>query len=220
MLLIWRGYGWLTPIIAFVAMIVTFIIISFTFEDYLAKDSDIPLAISIIVSSLLVGMFGLSVNKKLKRLIDPETGEEHITPSHALFFIPIQYWAIIMPLFLFSGKLISDGRKAENIYAIEHATVGDVYHINLTKIFEEESSDYKYSLMKLVTINPEWGHAFVIARAGYRKRRYVRELLRDGDDKKENFYFDSHHTYTVKELLELHDAGAIQQIDQTIADTD
>jgi len=150
MFILWRGYGWLTPVIAFVAMVGVQILTVVTMGAEFARQSEIPMVLSIIAASVLVGLFGLKVNRNRKRLIDPENGEEHITPSHSLFFIPIQYWGIILPLVMFTGKTLSDSQKAHDIAAIQSAAIGDRYYIDVTKVLADKETKFKYSVMKLV----------------------------------------------------------------------
>jgi hypothetical protein len=48
--------------------------------------------------SLISGIIGHIVNHKKASFINEETDEEEKLPSHSLFFIPIEVWAIIVPI--------------------------------------------------------------------------------------------------------------------------
>jgi RNase P/RNase MRP subunit p29 len=92
MIIIWRGLGWIVPAI-FVA---GFIILSNIIPDSL---HEWKLAIVIAIPSLIIGIIGYIVNYKKRRIIiNEETGEEEKIPSHSFFLIPIEVWAIIIPI--------------------------------------------------------------------------------------------------------------------------
>ena len=92
MIIIWRGFGWIVPVI-FVA---GFVILSNTIPDTL---NEWKLAIVIAIPSLIIAIIGYILNhKKRGVLVNQETGKEEKSPSHSLFFVPIELWAIIVPI--------------------------------------------------------------------------------------------------------------------------
>jgi len=212
MFIVWRGYGWLTPVIAIFGLFVSLFMIKAIAGSYFETSSRVPFAISVVFASLLLGFVGYSVNKKRKRYTDTETGEEVTSPSHTFFFIPMQYWGVIIPLVLFSGKLIGDSSEAEDLIAIEQAAIGDRYHIVLPEVLAQDDTKFKYSLMKIVAFSDE-GYEFVIAGTSYRKRKHVRHAVRDKDDVKADFYFDNRYSFTQQELISLRKSGGIYNIE-------
>jgi hypothetical protein len=92
MIIIWRGFGWIVPVI-FVA---GFVILSNTIPDTL---NEWKLAIVIAIPSLIIAIIGYILNHKKRGVfVNQETGKEEKSPSHSLFFVPIELWAIIVPI--------------------------------------------------------------------------------------------------------------------------
>jgi len=213
MFILWRGYGWLTPIIGFIAMIGVHLLISAVMGREFRGQSEIPMVLSILVASGLVGLFGLKVNRNRKRLIDPENGEEHITPSHSLFFIPIQYWAIIFPVFMFVGQSLSSSQKSHDVAAIQSPVIGDLYYVDVRKVLDEKDAKFKYSVMKLVEITPEQ-LSFNIGSMGYNSKKTLRAAIRDEKHIADGYYFDYPYEFSPADLIKLTENRGVYNIVQ------
>lgn len=97
MLVIWRGYGWLVPILVFTGLILSQLSVNALFGDEFYKSHDWPKYVGVGLGSFFVALLGYYLNY-MKRPIefDEETGQTlRRGPSHTLFFIPIEYWAVI-----------------------------------------------------------------------------------------------------------------------------
>ena len=96
-MLIWGGWGILIPLIAAVLL----------FAGHLVA-GQIGAAVGIIVSGVIVWFLGKNLNDKPNRvLFDPNKDEEVVVNEgnrHTLFFIPMQWWGLI--LFLFGTLLL------------------------------------------------------------------------------------------------------------------
>lgn len=92
-MIVWSGRGFLSLLILFIAI---FLFIPIFPETYIIQSFVIPLYISAIFSYF----FGIKWNKTLKVFIDKETGKEiNFKNNHGLFWINMEYWGIIFPLF-------------------------------------------------------------------------------------------------------------------------
>lgn len=99
MLIVWRGYGWLVPVVIFGMLMLSQLTIDAIYGDGFYTANTWPKYAAIGVASVCVGLLGVFLNHiKRGTLVDEQTGEVlGKTPSHYLFFIPVEYWAIITP---------------------------------------------------------------------------------------------------------------------------
>ena len=102
MLIIWRGLGWLVPVILFSSFVLSQGLVDAIYGEDFYTSNEWPKYLAILICSLGTAFLGYTFNhnKEIKTVgIVPRELEK--PPSHALFFIPIEYWAIIIPaLFL------------------------------------------------------------------------------------------------------------------------
>lgn len=98
-MIIWKGLGFLVAVITFLLSLVMEVVTeSITNNEMYYQENSLPLAIAILLSGIINGVLGKRLNKqKARTLIDKETGEEVILKNdHSLFFIPMEYWGIIL----------------------------------------------------------------------------------------------------------------------------
>ena len=98
MLVVWRGLGWLVPVLVIAALILTQLSVDALYGDGFYTANAWPKQAAFIVAALSIGLLGFVLNyMKRQMLFDEETGEAlGKAPSHSLFFIPIEFWAIIV----------------------------------------------------------------------------------------------------------------------------
>ena len=97
MLVFWRGLGWLVPVIVLGVMILTQLAVDAFYGDGFYTANTWPKSAAVILAALSIGLLGFYLNHvKRGSLVDEETGEAlGKAPSHTLFFVPIEYWAVI-----------------------------------------------------------------------------------------------------------------------------
>ena len=97
MLIIWRGYGWLVPVVVFAALILSQLSVDAVYGDGFYTANAWPKQAASMVAAILVGFIGIYLNHTKRQIqVDEETGQVlGKAPSHSLFFIPIEYWALI-----------------------------------------------------------------------------------------------------------------------------
>ncbi len=103
MLVVWRGFGWLVPVVAFAALILSQLSVDAVYGDGFYTANAWPKQAALVLAAVFIGLLGFFLNYTKRRiLVDEETGEElGKAPAHSLFFIPVEYWAIIVLALLF-----------------------------------------------------------------------------------------------------------------------
>ena len=100
-MLIWTGWGWLVPVIVFVVSLLTQVTSQeVTGQDQIYQEQPWLFAMSTLVSGGIVWFLAKYFDKKKGRVvIDKETGQEiMLRSSDALFFVPLRFWAFILPV--------------------------------------------------------------------------------------------------------------------------
>ncbi|MDJ0498720.1 MAG: hypothetical protein QNJ89_12880 [Acidimicrobiia bacterium] len=103
MLIVWRGLGWLVPVFAFAALLLSQLAVDAVYGDGFYTANAWPKQVAFIVAAFSIAILGAYLNHtKRQMLVDEETGEVvGKAPAHSLFFIPIEYWAIVVLALLF-----------------------------------------------------------------------------------------------------------------------
>jgi len=97
-MLIWKGWGILVPVI--------YLLITTAVREGLSTagmEGNLAVAVGIVLSAIVVWFVGRKLNNPAKgqRVIDAETGEQLLLlGTHSLFWIKIEYWAVIVPVVL------------------------------------------------------------------------------------------------------------------------
>ncbi|WP_342648602.1 hypothetical protein [Mucilaginibacter sp. CSA2-8R] len=93
MFILWRGYGFLVPVIAFVVIALS----SFLINTVLKANPLVGMSIGALAAAAAIWFAGQKFNNPAKNrvMVDKATGQEFIiSQNHSLFFIKMQYWAI------------------------------------------------------------------------------------------------------------------------------
>jgi len=110
MIFIWRGYGFLVPLITIALVGITSVLFSAIFRT----TQPYGVCIGALAAAVAIWYTGNSFNSHAKDrvMIDKITGQEFIIkPNHSLFFIKMQYWAYIVGaigLFLLIALIFSN----------------------------------------------------------------------------------------------------------------
>lgn len=110
MLIIWRGYGFLVPLITILIVGVTSVVFTSVFKP----TQPYGVCIGAFAAAAALWFAGNSFNSPAKDrvMIDKLTGQEFILKhNHSFFFIKMQYWAYIVGaigLFLLVALLFSN----------------------------------------------------------------------------------------------------------------
>lgn len=97
-MIVWTGWGILTPFIAFIPFIAVQALVDGIFGKPFYKNHISMQIIAILASSALVWFSGKKLNSDPGRvMIDKASGQEVVLKSsHTLFFVKMEYWAILI----------------------------------------------------------------------------------------------------------------------------
>ncbi len=97
-MLIWKGWG----IGAFIIPLAFALVMEFLADSCLGagyyKAANWPFPLALLLSSIPLFILGFRLNKKPGRLVvDTKTNEKiELKTTHSLFWIPMQYWSLII----------------------------------------------------------------------------------------------------------------------------
>ncbi len=101
MVIVWRGLGWLVAVIVFCLSLVANFLFNAVYGDGYYDHHKWPVALSLIASGIVCWFVGHYLKTRSDRIaIDKQTGQEIVINQsrHALFFVPMHLWGIILPL--------------------------------------------------------------------------------------------------------------------------
>jgi hypothetical protein len=208
MIIVWRGYGWLVPVILIATLILSSIFVDIVVGKENLPKSDLALGVSFFIGTIFIGLFGYYVNVKKRKIFkDPVTGEIRKSPSHTLFFVPIQYWSIILILFMIVG-IYEQERKL-----IIYPQIDDKYITDFSKIFEEIDQEYKYGILKIIAVEND---IIQVLTSDYcfTSISGVQECIQKNEDDTDDFYNDIENSifFGKDELIDLHQDRVIRSI--------
>lgn len=96
MLFIWRGKGYMVPVVVFGTLVVT---IAATSELGLEGPIEASLAITKLVSAILIWKLHVYLTNRQPTLsiVDDETGESApLVVKHDFYWIPLRYWSFVL----------------------------------------------------------------------------------------------------------------------------
>jgi hypothetical protein len=98
-MIIWRGWGFLVVVFVFGASLATELITeSVTGDHEFYQAQAWPLALAFLIAGVVTWLVGQRLNAGSTRtVIDKATGQEsRITRAHTFFFVPMQYWGVVL----------------------------------------------------------------------------------------------------------------------------
>lgn len=97
-MIIWQGFGIMVFVIVFACSLVANLITNAVVGPGYYDSHKWPLAVSLMVSAAVCWFYAQYLGRRPGRVvIDKQTGKEFtINRKHALFFIPMLYWAPIL----------------------------------------------------------------------------------------------------------------------------
>lgn len=201
MYLIWRGWGWLVPVIVIAAFVATQLGLNAAIGENTYESAEWPKYMAAGVAAALIGLAGYLLNYKYRKVaVNEETGEKHKAPSHHFFFVPMEFWAVVVPVAFiwFTHQATVDEQRMREFVGAPQAN--DIYLVDFTEFFEDADAEYKYGAMKVVGIH-DIDIEVLPSMNGYNKRRGPRDDLRDGKMQEEG-YFVSEPLLLPKDMLE------------------
>lgn len=217
MLIIWRRMGWLVPVIVLASMVVSALAVEFATggETELAKHwRRFP---GVILASAVLGILGYHLNYRNRPVHkDEETGELTQAPSHTFFYLPMQFWAVIYPIFFVWLSVTSAQETAETEAYLAAPQVNDIYITNFYNdtenlLSEEKDDKFQVSVLKITSVDADGVmtvSALYLYKAAHKAKRDIYKTL----TKKEKQFHDDPIFYSWDELRSLRDKGVILSI--------
>lgn len=110
-LLIWTRKGFLVPLITFIILLLTQLLVDAIAGKGIYSISIWAAPLAIAISGLVCGLLGLYLNKNTKTkkvYIEKATGKEVLLDrSHKFFFIKFEYWGIILIIIALAFLLLN-----------------------------------------------------------------------------------------------------------------
>ncbi len=97
-MLVWTGWGILTPFIAFIPFLVIRVLVDSIMGNLFFKNHTSIQILAILISSSLVWLSGKKLNSVSDRvMIDKVSRQEVVLKSaHTLFFVKMEYWSVLI----------------------------------------------------------------------------------------------------------------------------
>lgn len=98
-MLIWRGLGFLVVVITLSCLAASeWISEALTQDPHYYQTHTSPMVVGFLLAAILTRILSKRLaTQKQKGLIDQQTGQEvRVKPQHALFFIPLAYWGLLL----------------------------------------------------------------------------------------------------------------------------
>jgi hypothetical protein len=206
MLFIWRGFGWLIPIIVIVSLLLMQLSFNYFFGEETYENSEWPKVIAIFLSSILIAFLGYFFNYKKRVVVRDEKMEK--TPSHTLFFIPIEFWAIILPLLSLWMANNNIEKNKKYMILIGSPAVNDNYHVDYAKMYNYSDKEFKYGVIKVTSVFSDRVE-FLVGNSTYNSKHSVNKIIRDGKFNDANYFSDKVVGFTKKELRDFKKNNAI-----------
>lgn len=225
MFFIWRGVGWLVPLITFGSFLMMELIGNAYHED--AYDEMVVFkAIATVMSTLLIALLGYRVN--IKQVPSDESSSQMImnekksikrvfTGRKSTFmFIPVQYWALIIAVFSIWGynDYLTENELTKTY--LKKPKIGDIYIVDLDKLFESYNDKISFSAWRFNDISDN-NLEFIISDYAYKNQYHVEKALREGGVIPMNAEKDDMRSISFDALEELFDEHSIVRV---IRDTD
>jgi hypothetical protein len=100
-MIIWSGWGFLVAIVGIGCLVLTELGVEAAMnDDKFYQNNGWPKLVAFLVAAVIAWPLGRALNRgqSERELIDPNTGERVVMKSgggHSLFFIPVEYWALV-----------------------------------------------------------------------------------------------------------------------------
>jgi hypothetical protein len=213
MMVIWRGLGFLVPVIGIAALLISRSAINGVFGKGYFREHDWPMYATIGFASLAIAVLGYLLNYRMRGSVsDPETGEViGKSPSHSLFFVPVQYWAIVIPAIFVYAQMGAAEREQNDVVYLQAPQAGDVYITDLSLLVEDLGTKNKWGVMKVVRVTSDEVEVKA-GGTGYAVPSLARSAVRDGEDQAIGYYVEDPLALTRSKLSGFKESGVIHDV--------
>ena len=97
-MIIWSGFGFIVPLIAFACLVASEAGVEALFhDDHYYQSDGWPKLVAFMLAATIIWPIGIVLDKRGGRiLVDPDTGERvKVGGSHTFFFVPVKWWPLV-----------------------------------------------------------------------------------------------------------------------------
>ena len=212
-MIIWRGKGWLLALITFgIAFGVEYGVEYWSGSDNYYQANAWPLYLVGAIAGVCAGIMGYLLNYKHRgTIVNEESGESLKTPSHHLFFIPVEYWALIFPIIFVWGGYSDQLKQEQELIYLQSPQKEDVYFTDFTKVFFDEDTLSEYGIMKVESITSD-GVILLVSQTVYNGRSGPEKDIENTKALHRNYYGESMIVLNPEIIQELFNSGAIYTV--------
>ncbi len=206
---IWKGQGWVVPVIFIAAFFdVQGVIDSFMGEGFYQDNRWVKI-VSVVSVAVLLGVIGVFMNHYARWQMRKKRSESQRTDiPHTLLFLPIEVWAIIIPCVFLGIDYFQEEQPDHTLTYLQKPKVNDIYSVDFTKIFKKEDPVYKYGTMVVVSVDLNVIEVHTSTHA-YDGRSGVRKDLHSGAAKEALYYREETIPFNIRETVSFYERGGI-----------
>jgi len=167
------------------------------------------------IASFALGLVGWLLNHRWRKpVVDPDTGAElGRPPSHSFFFIPVEYWSLLIPAVFVMGSWVDQESAKKELGFLQSPTIGDVYVMKLEELVDDANPGW-VRLLKVITVSPE-SVEIVPSTVGFANAIDARVALEDGESGVPGFYATDPLVFTRDRLVDLWGSKEIERVLRT-----
>lgn len=208
MFTIWKGRGWVAPVIFVAAFMDVQFVVDYFMGDGFYTDNRWVKIIAVMIVSVFVFVLGCFLNHKGRVTHQSETGQKSKPFTHTLLFLPIELWAVVVPCVVLGVDYFNVEQENKTLVYLQAPKVNDIYSVDFSKIFKNEDPIYKYGTMVVVSVNMNLVQVQSSTHA-YDGKSGVRKDIHNGQANEAFYYSDDVTPFNVRELLKFYNEDAI-----------
>ena len=204
--------GWLVPVMFFAGLVLISMAIESIFGQEFYTMNLWPKCLAGVVIAISVGILGYYLNViKRQVMITPDTGVEVRQEAHTFFFIPFQYWGVIILVLMILVAINADKKKVESQSYLSAPRVNDLYFIKHDLIYNDVDPKFNYSAFKVSKINSN-GVEVYISQYSFSSKSAMRQEYEAGHFNKPDAFTATAEPISNETLNEYFTSGGLYQV--------
>jgi hypothetical protein len=201
-MIIWRRSGFVVLFIFLISQVATEWIINSLFGAYYFDSYFWPQVLAVVLCTIFTGIAGYLLNYKYrKKVVHEETGKIIKSPSHSFFFIPVEFWAILIPVIGF--LVIQDNYETLNkdMRYLSSPSLNDKYLMNYEILMNDYRDEAKYG-MGIVTAIDEEKIVVKLGNSVYNKTSGPKKDMKEFAFNRNDYFSEQAAAFTTSELID------------------
>jgi hypothetical protein len=211
-MIIWRGFGFIVLVVFLVVQFSTEGIFDAVLGTNYFNSHLWAQILATLSAALLVGLAGYLLNYQYREVyVDEETGQSYKSPSHSFFFIPVEFWMLIIPVIAFFHFSDAYKQREKDIAYLSSPMKDDKYLINHEIFSEGYKNKMKYGIGKVALVS-SGNVAVQFANLVYDMKSGPEEDIKKHKVFREDYFSEQAAVFTTSELIKLRESTAIYQV--------